>query len=245
MTPQRLLVIVPALDEAESIAAVVDDARAVLGADVVVVDDGSTDRTGAIAAQAGATVLRLPYNLGVGGAIRTGLRFASEAGYELVVQLDGDGQHPASEAKKLVDHLRREEADLVVGSRFAAGYGVSKARRTVMRLLARIVSRRIKVTVSDTTSGFRAMGPRAIALFERVYPVDYLSDTVEALLIAGDYGLRVREVDVTMRPRQGGSPSTSGLKSAYHLARLFLVVLLHALRRSDRRATRLQGAVDA
>ena len=226
----RLLVIIPALNEEESIAAVVRDARSVLGADVVVVDDGSRDRTGDVAHGAGATVLRHPYNLGVGGAIRTALRYAQSAGYERVVQLDGDGQHLAGEAGRLVAVLD-DGIDLVVGSRFAAGYAVTRGRRGMMRFLARIVSRRLRSTVTDTTSGFRAMGPRAVALFASNYPLDYLSDTVEALLIAGDAGLRVREVDVEMRPRQGGQASTSSLRSVYHLVRLFLVVLLHGLRR--------------
>lgn len=230
MTP-RLLVIVPALNEEESIASVVRDARDVLHADVVVVDDGSRDRTGDVAHRAGATVLRHPYNLGVGGAIRTALRFAQANGYGRVVQLDGDGQHLAGEAARLVALLDVGDADLVIGSRFAAGYEVTRGRRGMMRVLARVVSRRLRSTVTDTTSGFRAMGPRAVGLFATNYPLDYLSDTVEALLIAGDAGLRVRELDVQMRPRQGGQASTGSLRSVYHLVRLFLVVLLHGLRR--------------
>jgi glycosyltransferase involved in cell wall biosynthesis len=230
VTP-RLLVIVPALNEEESIASVVRDARDVLQADVVVVDDGSRDRTGDVAHGAGATVLRHPYNLGVGGAIRTALRFAQTNGYERVVQLDGDGQHLTREAVRLVELLDAGDADLVIGSRFAAGYEVTRGRRGMMRVLARVVSRRLRSSVTDTTSGFRAMGPRAVGLFATNYPLDYLSDTVEALLIAGDAGLRVRELDVQMRPRQGGQASTGSLRSVYHLLRLFLVVLLHGLRR--------------
>lgn len=232
MNPERLLVIIPALNEADSIAAVVQDARSVLGADVVVVDDGSTDATGSLAIAAGATVLTLPYNLGVGGAIRTALRYAEEHGYRRVLQLDGDGQHEAVEGRPLVAALEREGLDLVVGSRFAAGYRVGGGRRLVMRTLSRIISRRLGTSITDTTSGFRAMGPRAVALFARQYPLDYLSDTVEALLIAGDAGLRVQELDVRMRPRQGGTPSSSPLKSAYHLVRLLLVVFVHAIRRT-------------
>jgi glycosyltransferase involved in cell wall biosynthesis len=231
VSADRLLVIVPALNEADSIAAVVAVARAELGADVVVVDDGSTDATGALARAAGATVLTLPYNLGVGGAIRTGLRFAEREGYQRVLQLDGDGQHEAAEGRRLVEVLDAEDVDLVVGSRFAAGYDVAAGRRVVMRILARIISRRLRTPISDTTSGFRAMAAPTIALFAQQYPLDYLSDTVEALLIAGDAGLRVREVDVRMRPRQGGVPSASPFRSAYHLVRLLLVVLVHTIRR--------------
>jgi glycosyltransferase involved in cell wall biosynthesis len=236
VTVDRLLVIVPALNEEDSIAGVVRDAIDVLDADVVVVDDGSVDATGARAVAAGATVLRLPYNLGVGGAIRTALRYAEQQGYGRVLQLDGDGQHEASEGQRLVEALGRggADADLVVGSRFAAGYDVGGGRRVMMRLLSRIVSRRLRTSVTDTTSGFRAMSSRAISTFARDYPLDYLSDTVEALLIAGDAGLRVREIDVRMRPRQGGTASTSSLKSAYHLVRLLLVVLVHTIRRTPR-----------
>jgi glycosyltransferase involved in cell wall biosynthesis len=229
----RLLVIIPALNEADSIDAVVRDARGVLDADVVVVDDGSVDATGDLAVAAGATVLTMPYNLGVGGAIRTALRYASTQGYERVLQLDGDGQHEAEEGRRLVEALDASGVDLVVGSRFAAGYEVGTGRRVVMRILSRIISRRLRTRITDTTSGFRAMGTAAIATFARDYPLDYLSDTVEALLIAGDAGLRVAEVDVRMRPRQGGTPSASPFRSGYHLVRLLLVVLVHAIRRRD------------
>ena len=234
MSPGRLLVIVPALNEADSIDAVVRDARAVLAADVVVVDDGSTDATADLAVAAGATVLTLPYNLGVGGAIRTALRYAQDHGYARVLQLDGDGQHEASEGLRLVEKLDADRLDLVVGSRFAAGYDVGTGRRLVMRILSRTISRRLGTRITDTTSGFRAMATPTIAVFSREYPLDYLSDTVEALLIAGDAGLRVGELDVHMRPRQGGTPSASSLKSAYHLVRLLLVVLVHSIRRKPK-----------
>lgn len=207
-------------------------ARALLDADVVVIDDGCTDRTCERARAAGATVLPLPYNLGVGGAIRTGLRYALDRRYDYVVQLDGDGQHDAAEAKRLLEEADRGY-DLVIGSRFAAGYRVGRLRRVTMRFLSRIISRRLQSPITDTTSGFRAMGPRAIALFAREYPVDYLSDTVEALLLAGDAKLRVTEVDVRMHERQGGIPSASSFRSTYHMARLMLVVFLHSLRRKN------------
>jgi glycosyltransferase involved in cell wall biosynthesis len=234
VTRSELLVIVPALNEEDSIGDVVRDARSVLGADVVVVDDGSTDATAERAIAAGATVLTLPYNLGVGGAIRTALRFAMEEGYTQVLQLDGDGQHEASEGRRLVEALGSAGVDLVVGSRFAAGYDVAAGRRIVMRILSRTISRRLRTRITDTTSGFRAMAAPTIAVFSREYPLDYLSDTVEALLIAGDAGLRVAELDVRMRPRQGGRPSSSAFKSAYHLVRLLLVVLVHSIRRKPK-----------
>jgi len=219
----RVLVMIPALNEEETIAAVVRDARAQLSTDVVVIDDGSTDRTADRATGAGATVLRLPYNLGVGGALRTGLRYAVDNGFNRVVQLDGDGQHDATEARRLLATLE-DGYDLVVGSRFAAGYELGRGRRATMHVLSSIVSRRLGERITDTTSGFRAMGPEAITLFSREYPVDYLSDTVEALLLAASHGLRVTEIDVAMHPRQGGTPSSPGVKGVYHLTRLMLAI---------------------
>lgn len=223
----RLLVMIPALNEEETIAAVVTDARKHLSGDVLVIDDGSRDRTAQRATEAGATVLRLPFNLGVGGALRTALRYAVDHGYNRVVQLDGDGQHDAREARRLLAELESGNYDLVVGSRFAAGYDLGRSRRATMHMLSSIVSRRLGGRITDTTSGFRAMGPRAIDLFSRMYPVDYLSDTVEALLLAGSEGLRVTEIDVAMHPRQGGVPSSPGLKGVYHLTRLMLAIGLN------------------
>jgi glycosyltransferase involved in cell wall biosynthesis len=195
----------------------------------LVVDDGSSDRTGEIAQAAGAWVLSHPFNLGVGAALRSGFRYAAEHGYPSVLQLDADGQHDPASAPALLAPLE-DGADIVVGSRFAAGFEVGRARRLCMRWLARIVSRRARVTVTDTTSGFRAFGKRAVERFAASYPTDYLSDTVEALLLAAAWQLEIREVPVEMRPRQGGHPSTGSVKSLYHLIRLVLVIALHRVR---------------
>ena len=230
-----LLVMIPALNEEGSVGAVVEDAVATLDGDVVVIDDGSSDRTAERARAAGATVLRLSFNLGVGGAIQTALRYATDHGYERVLQLDGDGQHEAREAKRLLDELDRTGCDFVVGSRFEAGWPVTRSRRLAMRVLSRIVSRRLGVPIHDTTSGFRAMGPRAVELFAARYPADYLSDTVEALLLAAEAQLVVREVGVQMRPRQAGLPSAGNARSLYHLIRLLLGIAVRDVRRQRRR----------
>ena len=232
----RTLVLVPALNERDAIADVVTNARSLLGFDVLVVDDGSTDDTGDVAVEAGALVLTHPFNLGVGSAIRTGLDFAATSGYDRVVQIDGDGQHPPLFAKQLLGRLD-EGYDLVIGSRFGSDYHVGFGRRLAMGWLARIASRNTGATITDATSGFRAFGPAALQAFEHHYPSAYLSDTVEALLIAGQAGLRVVEEPVEMHDRQGGSPSASILRSASYLARLFLVILVHPVRapRSARR----------
>jgi len=226
----KLLVIIPALNEEATVADVVRSAVDQLGCDVLVVDDGSTDGTSPKARAAGAHVLHHPFNLGVGAAIRSGLRYAVDNGYDRVVQIDSDGQHLATEAAKLVEHLDAEGIDLVVGSRFQAGYETGRLRRASMRLLARSVSNRVGVRLTDVTSGFRAFGPRAVAGFARSYPTPYLSDTVEALLLAGDWGLQIAELPVVMRERQGGQRSAGSLRSSFHLLRLTLVLVLHRVR---------------
>ena len=228
---RRVLAILPALDEEATVDAVVGDVRSAVGCDVLVIDDGSTDRTAEKARAAGAAVVRHPFNLGVGAAIRTGLQYARDRGYEFVVQVDADGQHDTASALDLLAPVRDGEADLVVGSRFAKGYEVSGTRSAGMKMLARIVSRRVGVPITDTTSGYRAFGPRAVVPLAEVYPSEYLSDTVEALLIAHDLGLRIVERPVAMRPRMGGRSSAGWFRSTYLLVRLLLVIALHPLRR--------------
>ncbi len=215
------LVVIPAYNEVASLPGVIAEVRSASpDFRILVVDDGSLDATSAVAAACDADVLRLPFNLGVGGALRAGFRYASRQGYQRMVQVDADGQHDAAEIARLLERL--ETADLVVGGRFAGqgDYQVGGTRRLVMSLLARSLSRRTHAELTDTTSGFRAFGPRAIALFARDYPAEYLGDTVEALLMAGRARLVVVQVPVVMRPRAGGVPSHSALKSAALLARL-------------------------
>lgn len=232
--PASVLAIVPALNEQATVADVVQAIRSELGADVLVVDDGSHDMTSEKAMAAGARVVRHPFNLGVGAALRTGFRFAETSGYAAVIQIDADGQHGADEAHVLLELVSSGRADIVVGSRFAQGsgeYGVGRLRRFSMRVLSRVVSRRLGTRITDTTSGFRAFDRRAIEYFARAYPTAYLSDTVEALLLAKDWDLRVIEVPVAMRERMGGQASNRVFKSVYHLCRLTVVVAVHPLRR--------------
>jgi glycosyltransferase involved in cell wall biosynthesis len=225
-----LLVIVPALNEEDTVADVVEAVAVDLDAEVLVIDDGSRDATVSRAREAGATVLSHPFNLGVGAALRTGFRYALANGYQRAVQVDADGQHETTEAKRLVEVVDGG-ADIAVGSRFEQGYDTGRLRRTSMRVLSRLVSRHLGVTITDTTSGFRAFGPEAIVRFADAYPRAYLSDTVEALMLAGDWHLTVEEIPVRMRARQGGVPSAGSLKSTYHLVRLSLVIALHRFRR--------------
>ncbi len=229
-----VLAIVPALNEEATVAAVVQAIRSDLGADVLVVDDGSSDLTSDKALSAGALVARHPFNLGVGAALRTGFRYADLRGYPIAIQVDADGQHVSTEAHTLLELVRTGQADVAVGSRFAEGagdYGVGRMRRFSMRVLSRIISRRLGTRITDTTSGFRAFDRAAIVRFSQAYPTAYLSDTVEALLLTKDWGLRVVEVPVAMRERMGGQASNNALRSAYHLVRLMLVIALHRVRR--------------
>src|SRR4051812_4275510 len=189
----RCLVIVPAFNEEASVGAVVDHIRAARrdDTDVLVVDDGSTDATSAKAAAAGALVVTLPFNLGVGGAMRAGYKFARDGGYDAAVQIDADGQHDPSDLPALLGAL--DGADIVIGARFAGrgDYDARGPRRWAMRLLARSLSRTCKMPLSDVTSGFRAVNRRVIALFASHYPSEYLGDTVESLVMAARAGLRV------------------------------------------------------
>jgi glycosyltransferase involved in cell wall biosynthesis len=227
----RVLVVVPAYNEETSIRSVVAEVRSVLPTShLVVVDDGSTDGTARAARSAGAVVLALPFNLGVGAAMRTGYRYARDRGYDVVAQVDGDGQHDASCLPSMIEMLDR--ADIVVGSRFTPGgtYRVRGPRRWAMRVLAFTVSRVAGHTLTDVTSGFRVSGARAVQLFARSYPAEYLGDTVESLVVAARAGLVVTQVPATMRPRQGGVPSQSPLRATLYLMRALMALALALIR---------------
>jgi len=230
----RRVAIVPARNEEGAIGAVVREIRAFdPGLDVVVIDDGSTDRTAAVAAAAGAHVVRLPFNLGIGGAVQTGFRYALAHGFELAVRLDGDGQHEAYELAKVIEPILAGEADIVVGSRFAARDGHYKGplpRRVGIRLFAAIVSMLVRQRVTDTTSGFQALNRRGITLFAADYPHDY--PEVEATVMVYRHRLRLREVPVTMRERSTGSSSITALRSVYYIAKVSLALFVGLFRRS-------------
>jgi glycosyltransferase involved in cell wall biosynthesis len=229
---QRLLVAIPALNEAAVVDSVVREVLRVVpsGSAVVVVDDGSTDGTASVASRAGAMVVSMPYNVGVGGAMRAAFLFAVRNGYSLVAQVDADGQHDASQLPALLARLG--EHDVVIGARFAGvgSYDVRGPRRWAMSVLAAALSRITGTRLTDVTSGFRVAGPRAVRLFAFEYPSEYLGDTVESLVIAHRAGLSVSQIGVEMRPRQAGVPSQGRLRSTIYLARAVLMLVLALVR---------------
>lgn len=223
----RVLIIVPAFNEERSLPAVAEDLRRhAPWADVCVVDDGSTDGTARVARHLGMQPLRLPMNLGIGGAVQTGYLLAQGQDYDAAVQFDGDGQHDASSLDQLLEPIRDGHADVVVGSRFLAdgGFRSTLSRRFGIRYLSWLIRLRCGVRITDVTSGYRAAARPAIALFARTYPTDYPEP--EAVALAARAGLRVREVPVRMRERTHGSSSITWARSLYYFVKVPLALLL-------------------
>jgi len=231
--PLRVLIVVPAWNEEGSIASVVHELHSTLaGMDVLVVDDGSTDQTALSAREAGAVVARLPYNLGVGGAMRLGFRYAVERDYDTVVQIDADGQHDPAFIPPLLERIVAG-ADLVIGARFAGvgEYRVRGPRRWAMALLSYVLSQLAGTRLTDTTSGMRASSRPLVELFATHYPVEYLGDTVETLAMAARRDFRIEQVPVAMRVRKTGSPSHTAGKATVYLVRALVTLVLALIRR--------------
>lgn len=236
--PPRLLVVMPAHDEEESIGTTLERVRAALPeADVVVVNDFSHDRTTEVAERHGARVVELPWNLGYGGAVQTGFKYAVAHGYDVVVQMDADGQHDPGSARALMAPVLAGEADVAIGSRFLgkANYRIPGLRRAGMQVFGAIVTFVTRQTFSDPTSGFQALDRRAVEFFAHDhYPSDFPdADTIILLALAG---FRVREVPVTMEARVAGTSMHSNLKAFYYVAKMTLSILMVLLRRKRLRA---------
>jgi glycosyltransferase involved in cell wall biosynthesis len=223
------LVLIPALNEQATIREVVLEVMD-NGFDVVVINDGSGDKTAEFARAAGATVLNLRVNLGVGGALRCGFRYAVNNGYRSVVQCDADGQHPISHIQKLIDVSNQTSSHLVIGSRFRYEeilMTVPRHRRFAMWLLGVIASRACQTKITDSTSGFRLISEPLLSQFAKNFPSHFLGDTFEANVVAGRSGYKVKEVAAPMSNRKAGVSSTGSGRSIILIARSILVVLFN------------------
>lgn len=223
---ERILIVIPAYNEAGSICGVLDDLDAhVPSADVVIVDDGSSDNTAAIAESMGAVALRLPCNLGIGGALRTGYLYAYENGYDVAIQFDGDGQHRADQIQWLLAGLSDAGADMVIGSRMLsqASYPFPFMRRIGSKLIGAITFLVTGRRITDPTSGFRAYNRRAIAFFSRHYPQSYL-DSSEITVWAAKQGMNICEMPTEMRPAEHSS--VGSIIGVLHTLRMCLAILI-------------------
>ncbi|TQJ41527.1 glycosyltransferase involved in cell wall biosynthesis [Arthrobacter sp. SLBN-112] len=232
------LVIMPAWNESEAIGNTIREVFE-FGppCDVLVVDDGSRDKTAIVAREAGATVLQLPFNMGVGGAMRTGFKYAKNHGYSRVIQVDADGQHDPRDIKAVLDGL--QHADIAIGARFAdkGNYTVRGPRKWAMKVLAWTISRIAGTPLTDVTSGFRAANTKAIRQYVDHYPAEYLGDTIDSLVVAIRSGCTVKQVAVSMRARQGGTPSHDPMKAAIYLGRSGMALLFALTRKKTEPST--------
>lgn len=228
---KRTLIIIPAYNEEGSIAAVVENIRKHgADADVLVVNDGSQDRTARTARESGAQVITLPYNMGIGSAVQSGMLFAKEKGYHFAVQVDGDGQHPANEIPSLLAALK-DGVDVAIGSRFvqSTAYRPPFFRAFGIKLFSFLVSSIVGKKVYDTTSGFRAINRKAIVLLAETYPHDY--PEVEALITLHRNGMKFIEIPVEMNYRQEGKSSISATAGVYYMLKVTLAVLVAVIKR--------------
>jgi glycosyltransferase involved in cell wall biosynthesis len=227
-----VLILVPAWNESQNVGNTVREIRAACpDYDVAVIDDGSADDTASVARDAGAIVLSLPFNLGVGGAMRTGFTYARRMGYRRAIQVDADGQHNPSDIDRVLAGL--DDADISIGARFSdlGEYEVRGPRKWAMRFLASVMTRVAHTRLTDVTSGFRAAGPRAIEQYVHYYPAEYLGDTLDSLVAACHAGLTVTQVPVAMRPRAFGRPSQGAFGSTVYLLRSVFALTLAIMRR--------------
>lgn len=225
---QKILVIIPAYNEEESILSVIDDlVENAPFADCIVINDGSTDSTKSILEKNDIPHINLVKNLGIGGAVQTGFKYALQYGYDIAVQFDGDGQHRAEYIADLVAPIQEGRADLVVGSRFkgdTGGFKSSTMRRLGIAILSSILKMASTNKIEDVTSGFRAAGKRAIELFASYYPDDYPEP--ESLALVARKGLKLSEVPVEMRERIGGESSIKRMDSVYYMIKVTFAILV-------------------
>jgi glycosyltransferase involved in cell wall biosynthesis len=229
---QRILVIIPAYNEEGSVGKVIGEVRKYLPrADVLMVNDGSTDFTSEKAKASGAIVLDLPFNLGIGGAMQAGYKYAYEKGYDIAIQVDGDGQHDPKEIPKLLEVLAKKRLDMAIGSRFISNseYKSSPMRKVGISLLSKVISMIVGQKITDPTSGFRAVRRKAIKLFAADYPQDYPEP--EALVLLSRSSLKMKEVPVEMNQRYSGVSSITKIRSIYYMVKVLLAVFVDCFKK--------------
>ena len=229
---QKILVIIPAYHEEGSVGKVVEEVKQYLPrADALVVNDGSSDHTSEKAEASGAIVLNLPFNLGIGGAMQAGYQYAHEKGYDIAIQVDGDGQHNPKEIPKLLQTLIEKEVDMVIGSRFIGDsqFKSSMMRRVGISIFSRVISLIVGQKITDPTSGFRAASHRTIRLFGFDYPQDYPEP--EVLVLLHQCGLKVAEIPVGMSKRYAGESSITKLRSIYYMVKVLLAIFVDCFKK--------------
>jgi glycosyltransferase involved in cell wall biosynthesis len=228
----KILIIVPAYNEEASLPGVIRDLREhIPAAEVLVINDGSRDATVRVARKMGVKVVDLPFNLGIGGAVQAGYRYAERNGYDIAVQFDGDGQHLAVEVNRLIEPIVTKQVDLVVGSRFltTGGYKAPVFRKLGIGIFSFVLSRILDMTVTDSTSGFRAGNRRVIEFFARNYPDDY--PEVESLVLLHKMNMRMVEVSTTMRERTGGKSSITPIRSIYYMTKVLMAIFIDLMKK--------------
>ena len=228
-----MLIIIPAFNEARTLPGLINRLSILYPSyDIAVVNDGSSDDTVAVVAPTPARLVTLPCNLGIGGAMQTGFRIARNEGYDIAVQVDGDGQHPAEQVHLLVSAVLQSGCDIAIGSRFLSGSGFQStlSRRLGIRIFSVWLSAICHTRITDATSGFRALNRRATALLSANYAEDY--PEVEAIVVAHRAGLRICEVPVEMSARSEGVSSIGGLRSLGYMFKVSLAILMYSLRRA-------------
>ena len=228
----KILIIVPAYNEEKSISGVIRDlSESVPSADVLVVNDGSKDATSRIARELDVSVLDLPFNLGIGGAVQSGYLYALRNNYDIAVQFDGDGQHVGKEVIKLLHPLEAGTADIVIGSRFLVPgeYKAPAFRMVGIWIFSFVLSRVMGTSVTDSTSGFRAVNRSVIEFFARNYPDDY--PEVESLVLLHKAKKHMIEVPVSMRERTGGKSSITPLRSVYYMTKVLIAVFIDLMKK--------------
>lgn len=227
---KKVLIIIPAYNEGDNIEKVVDNLIMNYSQyDYIIINDGSTDHTREICRDRGYDVLNLPINMGIGGAVQTGYCYARDNGYDIAVQIDGDGQHDVGFLKDMIQYMQEQEVDCVIGSRFVEkeGFQSSGLRRVGIRFLSFLGWLLTGVRVRDITSGYRLVNRRFIQIFSQDYPADYPEP--EAMIITAVHGGKIREYPVVMRDRENGSSSITLKKSVYYMFKVTLAMLIRRL----------------